>query len=230
MVSRLAKHHGMDMRTCTRCNKTFELSPDNFYYHKNRRGDKVPQKHCKQCEVSRVADWRARNLEHHQEYIKNYRETNKVRIKQVLADYYQRNRETKDAYSAEWCQANPEARRAIARRWAQRNKDKINAKTHNYRARKQGAEGSHTDAELVAILEQQGYLCYWCDLCIEEKYEADHYIPLSRGGTNYSSNIVMSCRRCNASKADLLPDEFVEKRSLVRPPAPDVALASRAAA
>jgi hypothetical protein len=36
----------------------------------------------------------------------------------------------------------------------------------------------------------------------------DHYIPLSRGGTNAKENIRPSCYRCNNIKGNMMPDEW----------------------
>lgn len=36
----------------------------------------------------------------------------------------------------------------------------------------------------------------------------DHFIPLTRGGTNFQYNMVICCHQCNTIKADLLPNEF----------------------
>ena len=35
----------------------------------------------------------------------------------------------------------------------------------------------------------------------------DHFIPLSRGGSNGESNLILSCWTCNFEKGDSLPDE-----------------------
>jgi hypothetical protein len=36
----------------------------------------------------------------------------------------------------------------------------------------------------------------------------DHFIPLTKGGTNFQYNIVICCHQCNTLKADFLPNEF----------------------
>lgn len=40
----------------------------------------------------------------------------------------------------------------------------------------------------------------------------DHDIPTSRGGTDDPSNIVLACRKCNASKGRLTGKEFRQER------------------
>lgn len=36
----------------------------------------------------------------------------------------------------------------------------------------------------------------------------DHYVPLSRGGSNAKDNIRAACYRCNSMKADMMPDAW----------------------
>lgn len=40
----------------------------------------------------------------------------------------------------------------------------------------------------------------------------EHQIPLSRGGSNWPSNLVPACDNCNKSKKDKTPAEFMEYR------------------
>jgi 5-methylcytosine-specific restriction endonuclease McrA len=48
----------------------------------------------------------------------------------------------------------------------------------------------------LAIHEQP-----WCTTCgATTDLTGDHIIPLSKGGTNVPSNIMVLCRRCNSSK------------------------------
>lgn len=72
-------------------------------------------------------------------------------------------------------------------------------------------------------LKQHGKLtCKYCsktDLQIEysdmhvskaNKATIDHVIPLSKGGKFYDlNNIVIACSKCNCSKGNLMPDEFM---------------------
>lgn len=50
-----------------------------------------------------------------------------------------------------------------------------------------------------------GATCFYCSSAATTM---DHVIPLSRGGTGHEGNLVPCCRRCNASKSDLLIVEW----------------------
>jgi 5-methylcytosine-specific restriction endonuclease McrA len=53
-------------------------------------------------------------------------------------------------------------------------------------------------------------LCYYCGAPSEH---ADHYIPLAGDGLHCRFNLVPACARCNISKNDSLPDEWLEHRA-----------------
>ena len=48
--------------------------------------------------------------------------------------------------------------------------------------------------------------CYYCkrELALAET-TLDHRIPLAKGGADRPDNFVLSCRECNANKADAMP-------------------------
>jgi len=71
------------------------------------------------------------------------------------------------------------------------------------------AVGTHTPEQIQEQYNRQRGHCYYCrkNVALNE-YHLDHVIPLSRGGSNDISNIVVSCAACNLSKRDKLPHEF----------------------
>jgi len=67
-------------------------------------------------------------------------------------------------------------------------------------AKRKAAEGSHTTEEWVALKEQYHNHCLRCDKHqseLDRVLEQDHVIPLSRGGTNWITNIQPLCHECN---------------------------------
>ncbi|MEJ8547155.1 HNH endonuclease [Brevibacillus borstelensis] len=53
---------------------------------------------------------------------------------------------------------------------------------------------------------------YTCTYCGERgrKLECDHIIPASRGGSHELSNLTTACFRCNRSKRDKTPEEWLQ--------------------
>jgi len=67
-----------------------------------------------------------------------------------------------------------------------------------YKARKKGAEGSHTLKEWNEIIQLSGGKCVMCGKV--KRLTRDHIIPLSMGGSDYITNIQPLCAHCNSKK------------------------------
>jgi hypothetical protein len=54
------------------------------------------------------------------------------------------------------------------------------------------------------IGSRREFMCHYCNSYMKP-LTRDHIIPRSRGGTNYSWNLVPACRPCNHAKGQKLP-------------------------
>ncbi len=64
------------------------------------------------------------------------------------------------------------------------------------------------------LIEKYGMKCFWCGTSLTpETITIDHYIPLSRGGSNKIKNLRLACRRCNQNRGNALPREAEGQRS-----------------
>lgn len=61
-----------------------------------------------------------------------------------------------------------------------------------------------------SILQRDNYTCWYCGNPASDT--VDHWLPLCRGGTNDSVNLVCACGACNELKGNLMPDEFPHGR------------------
>lgn len=61
------------------------------------------------------------------------------------------------------------------------------------------------------VYARDGRVCFYCDSA-EGPFHIDHFVPVSKGGSNELENLRVACQRCNASKAGLLYDEWLAKR------------------
>lgn len=131
--------------------------------------------------LAQQKQWETKNREVRLEQKKVYYRT---RRKQVHQTPEGRRRES--ARSCRWIKLNPEKAKAIRFR---------------HKALKRNAEGSFTGAEWQELLATYDHCCL---RCYKEPPEitlsGDHVIPLTKGGTNYISNIQPLCTSCNASK------------------------------
>jgi hypothetical protein len=79
------------------------------------------------------------------------------------------------------------------RAWHKANPEKSAALAKAKKAKRRG-KGTIKAAQILAIVNAQDWLCFWCAGDLKQLgYHADHYIPLSRGGTSDPSNIVGAC-------------------------------------
>ena len=107
----------------------------------------------------------------------------------------------------DWKRANPAKVRAQKARWRKRHPANIKARNHKYRARVRGAVGSFTATEWTALLVAANLRCLCCDARHQDRpLEADHIIPLSKGGSSSIDNIQPLCHRCNCRKGTKCTD------------------------
>jgi 5-methylcytosine-specific restriction endonuclease McrA len=97
-------------------------------------------------------------------------------------------------------------RRRIAYR--KRNAERYRAHVRNRRAAAAQQDGTHTQEDILAILELQDGRCAYCRKKLRGKWHVDHIIPRSKNGSNDRSNLQLTCRACNLRKHNKDPVEF----------------------
>jgi len=96
----------------------------------------------------------------------------------------------------------------VQRAYNKKNPEVFMASRAKRRARLLEAEGAYTATDVRKQYAKQRGRCFWCKEEVGDDYHVDHYVPLSRGGSNWPSNIRIACSSCNLSKHDKLPEEF----------------------
>jgi 5-methylcytosine-specific restriction endonuclease McrA len=180
-------------KTCSKCGETKGVGE----FHKNRTCKFGVDSRCKVC-ISAIY---AANKERRSAYNAAYYADNKAHINAATAAYYAKNKERMYVANTAWKKANRDKTKAIATR---------------RRARKANAKGDFTADQWKDRLAYHGYKCVYCGV---EKHETpegwlscDHMIPLSKGGTNWPSNLVPACRSCNCSKGTKTYFEYMESK------------------
>jgi 5-methylcytosine-specific restriction endonuclease McrA len=129
-------------------------------------------------------------------------------VKARHAKYRAENREKVKARETKYRAENRERLSVRDAKYKKDNLEKGRVYTQRRRARKANAQGTHTADQLKARFDYHGNKCVYCNST--EDLHADHMIPLSRGGTNFASNMVPACGSCNRSKGAKTPIEFAE--------------------
>lgn len=146
-----------------------------------------------------------------------YRE-NQLRFKAIHGAEYdrdknrrwrKRNPEKLSSMGKKFRKLYPEKVREAARRWRHKYPEKSTAVTARRRASRLAAEGTYTGDEWIKVKLRYGNRCLRC-LRPESivKLTADHVMPLTRGGSNWPSNLQPLCQSCNSIKKD----KFIEFR------------------
>lgn len=149
-----------------------------------------------------ILKWRENNPEIWRDSNRASKERNKHKYIPRQKEYYQENKEK------------------LKERYAQYYDDKKDyhlerAKVggHIRRARKQGVGGTHTAADVAAILKAQGHRCPYCQADLRKvKRHIDHIMPIARGGSNDKTNIQILCEPCNRSKGAKDPIAFAREQ------------------
>ena len=141
--------------------------------------------------------------------VANGREANPEKVRKWAQADPEKNR----AKSRKWAQANLEKARENGRKWHAENPEKSRAIDRNRRARKKNAEGSHTAGDIESIRERQHDQCNVCGLLLWGRGHVDHIVPLSRGGSNWPSNLQLLCAPCNISKHARDPFDWILEQS-----------------
>lgn len=210
-------HDTTTLKTCTQCGEGKPATTEYFHACKETK-DGLRGK-CKDC----IKNCQRAYYEAHKENSKAYYVANRQRlIAQSLEWYlahkdqaterfrswYDANKERKAEHQRKWYAENRAQRLERKRQWNAANRGYGRAANRRRRARKLAAEGSHTQADVATQYKAQKGRCYYCSTKLSNDYHVDHVIPLSRGGSDATENLVCACPSCNLSKNNKLPHEW----------------------
>ena len=228
ICTRCHKPHDEDTKQCAACKEQAR-----GYDHKRVRPPEHQEYQKRYREYHRekareyAAGYREKNhdvivVKKHEYHLKN-RDKILKKMRGYYPHYYAANKETLLANNRQRRVDNLEKVRECERRSARKHPEPKLAAKHKRRALKKGNGGSYTEKEIDDLyLWQQGH-CHYCGdwlyksdvqaylgVLIHPKvsYHRDHKIPIIRHGSNYISNIALSCPGCNWEKNDKTEEEF----------------------
>lgn len=132
----------------------------------------------RQSRIVGLRRWAARNPEHKRELARKSNAKPEISAKNV-------NR------ARQWRKDNPDRSAALSQ-----------ASDRNRRARELKCNGTHSPADIEAILKRQKFRCAECRSSVRSRKcrHVDHIMPLSLGGSNWPSNLQVLCPKCNLRK------------------------------
>lgn len=224
-------------KTCSKCK---QWKPIHRFHHDRHQASGFKPR-CKMCcerpsreyEREQGRRFRETSPDKYKAAQQRYRENHRDELRERSRLQWVNNKPKRQASNRKHHQTHKELMADIQRRWRANHREvhrasvrqrrlekprEIYALNQRYRARKQKAQGKFDGKQLRWQFDRQHGKCFWCSEPIEfDTCHADHIIPLSRGGTNWISNVVCSCPFCNASKHDKLPfDEWQPSNPLGR--------------
>jgi 5-methylcytosine-specific restriction endonuclease McrA len=205
------------MKICSVCKAALPVTQ----FHKNCSAKDKLAVTCKACTSARNKKWREDNPERRKATFSAWFEKNRERNRANCAAYYAENKEVLKAQKREFrqlngdyvrkierenCETRRDRLRASSREWARNNPDKRLIASQKRRAAKRNAAGSHTVEDIERIRKAQKGRCAACRS--KTTLTVDHIIALSKGGSNWPSNIQLLCAPCNAGKNDKPNEQF----------------------
>lgn len=175
----------------------------------------------RQREAARVRLRRENNPESTKAASQKYKQRYPDRLQKSAELYRQRHPRRVIESQRLYREAHRERRREDGRlcraKYRQLHPDKVRASQQKNRAKRLAAPGEFSGADLKALFVKQQGCCYYCGSKIKKQkdkvtWHVDHYIPLSRGGTNDTSNLVIACQPCNSRKWNKMPWEWMPER------------------
>lgn len=190
-----------DVKRCIKCEKDLPLK--EFYKSSIKGREHLYRPRCKGCYRQQDTEWRNANRElirkRSKQYSKTYKEKHPDASSQINRRYRETHLEERRKYGRDYWKAHPEKSRQLCSR---------------RRARLVKASGHHSLDQWMARVEFFGWRCvYCCELLTSETLSKDHMIPLSRGGSDWASNLAPACGSCNSRKYNRTFLEYTTNRS-----------------
>lgn len=156
---------------------------------------------------------------------RKYKETHRIESQQYSKKYklehptyhnkyYKLNKESYACRDKKWRKENPGRSRIIRKRYEARHPEARQLKESKRRALELNAPGICSAEQWKARVRYYGNKCFYCKLQLTWKKNnintttQEHRIPLSRHGSNWPSNLVPACLKCNLKKNRKTPAEF----------------------
>lgn len=201
-------------KRCTKCGRLLPATTEHF--NKINGGKYGLNSRCKPCVKIYSDQYRANNRDKISEYQKQWEKDNPDKVKAKWQKYRNANiikiREGQRIRKRNSQKAKDYLK---AYRQSDHGKNIQRLQAQRRRAKKLQAEGSHTYEQELEQYKRQSGKCYYCHKNVGDNWHPDHVIPLTRGGSDDISNIVIACPPCNLAKWAKMPHEWPDGGRLI---------------
>lgn len=184
----------METRVCLRCKKEKQII--DFYEIKSRLTKKgIPQRsnYCAPCFLEKARE----------DYHKNRDRRREANRKWML-----NNKDSIAARNKTYRLNNADKMKVLTKDWISRNRQQVrDYNTARYTIR-HNLPATLTPNQKRDTWNYFNNACAYCKRAVE-KLQEDHFVPITAGGGRTKNNIVPACQRCNSSKKNKLPIEWI---------------------
>ena len=167
------------MKQCSKCGETKPISE----YHRDKYANDGYVQKCKSCVKIKSKLWNQKNTEI-------------VKIKN--REKYLKNPEYYIQKSQKWIERNKQQKKITDKQYQLNNPEIYRLSKQRYKARKlKNGVYEISKKEWAKIYASP---CIYCGSKIN--IQADHVVPVARGGTHGIGNLVAACQPCNGSKRE----------------------------
>jgi len=187
-------------KTCSKCRQRKPITDFNI----DRQKSDNLQSRCRSCNRKIQSAYYRANREKVKIKQQEYRENNRDKIRTLISDWTKRNPEKNRQTSLAFYHRNKHKKNNNELSWAKQNPEANREKTARREAQKRANQSFVILSKDLKKLYDS--VCTYCG--ISGEIQADHVVPISRGGVHGISNLVPACRTCNQSKGSKLLSEW----------------------
>lgn len=181
--------------------KKSEAGYGKLYYALNR-----------EAQIAKAMKWNRENPEKHKESFDRYIEKNRRKVLDAKKKKREENIEEYLERERIWRSQRREELAEKSRKWRRENPEKRRVIDRNKKIRRRGADGFHTLEDVERLLVSQKFKCAECGKSVKKEHHVDHIMPLSKGGSNWPSNLQILCPACNMEKHATDPLVFARRK------------------
>lgn len=191
--------------SCKKCSDEYIKS---YYKNKEYKESNIVTKICTVCkEEKHVTEFHKRR--------DSFRPACKVCRKPATRIYNTANKKKIADSCKLWRETNKERMIEYRKKYREDNPEIVAVNNRNRRARKKLAGGTHTATDVLNLFKLQKKKCAACKTSIIKGYHVDHIVAITNGGTNDKYNLQLLCARCNLTKNDSDPIEFMQSKGML---------------